>query len=1067
MASWFNSTPPRPAPEPRKASTPVEGDRLGAKSRADQVDPRESDPRISGFNANFLPPGRSQSGYNVHGETARPMHGPMIRPAQDYRYGSSPLGRDWQSRPEPAPHQAQIHADPYEGYGRDEPDDYRVNQRDSRAPSARTPNIHPPSAHSYRAAEPEFVEPEPTALQRIGQIAASALLALLGATLLISILFHHSADPSWNVAAFEPGPGETGADLIRNPMGKFGARASDLLLQLFGWNAAFMALFVMAAGMYRFRRGFSRNAFGSGKAVIAVLAILALAPVLAGFAAPPSWNHASGLGGVFGDITRAGLALPFDSFGLPASDWIATFLALAFALPGLSWASGVRREHVEILGARLDHWLEIAIYRLNVWLHPLFDRRPPEYLAPELESERHEGMDQGAGRSYGAGEAFGAEDAQRVSRAGQQRAAGPEGLGASPPGSQNVSTGESLNGVIPNIASRSPASAPASGWSVASLFGLASAPRQVETDIGGDRDDAGSISASVFGAATPPDRPHFGPRTGGRHDLIPDVTDIDDDDMSLAGDASSRANPVQVKSPPDKAKTAKAPAPKRAGQSEAFSLPPLDLLAPAPPRQITLDEAALLKRSDRLRAALEEFRVRGDIVEIRPGPVVTLFEFEPAPGVRTAQVMGVAEDIARSMGVASARVAIVPGRNAIGIELPNEKRETVSFRELLSADNFQKSDAALPLALGETIGGEPFVADLARMPHLLIAGTTGSGKSVGINAMILSLLYRLTPEQCRFIMVDPKMLELSVYQGTPHLLAPVVTDPHKAVAALKWVVREMEERYLKMSLLSVRNLAGYNEKAGEARRKGVDLIGQSQKGVDAEGQPIVEAVTLSSDSLPFIVVVIDEMADLMLVAGKEIEMAVQRLAQMARAAGIHLIMATQRPSVDVITGTIKANFPCRISFNVASKIDSRTILNEQGAEQLLGQGDMLFLPGSNRLRRLHGPFVSDMEVNDVVNHLRSQGTPKYLEEVTATPEEGADNLFGDTPAEGDELYRAAVRIVARDRKASTSYIQRKLNIGYNRAAKLIERMEEDGYVGPPNHTGKREIYLPETHDEEE
>ena len=1061
MASWFNSPPPRPAPEPRRTGSPSEVDRLGAKAGTYKADPREPDPRIpdpriEGFNTQFVPPGRRQPGQIVHGEHARPMQGPSIRPAQDYHHSSSRMGRDFQPESQSVSHQSQIYADAYDGYFPDEPDDYRMGQRGSEGASTRAPNIHQPPPQSYRAAEPEANDPEPTALQRIGQMAAAVLLALMGAGLLISILFHHNADPSWNVAAFEPGPGDVGADLIRNPIGKFGARASDLLLQLFGWNAALMSLFIMAAGIFRFTHGFSRQAFGSGKAVIAVLAILALAPVFAAFAVPPSWIYAGGLGGVFGDITRAGLALPFESVGLPGAKWIATLLALAFALIGLSWASGVRREDVEILWARLDHWLEIAIYQLNAWLHPLFDRRQPEYLAPDLEADHADAFDEGRGEFGGAAD----RDARAMAadRAGDRRA-----FQAPKPDGR-------VEGVIPNIAQRPTASAPVSGWSVASLFGIGLARNQGEVEefaLGGGH-AADPITDRAHSAASPQDRPHFGPRTGGRNDLIPDMSGIDlEDDMPLGGASPPHANPVDAKGVSAKSKAAKAPVQKRAGQNEPIRLPPLDLLAPAPARQISLDEAALLKRSDRLRAALEEFRVRGDIVEIRPGPVVTLFEFEPAPGVRTAQVMGVAEDIARSMGVASARVAIVPGRNAIGIELPNEKRETVSFRELLSADNFQKSDAALPLALGETIGGEPFVADLARMPHLLIAGTTGSGKSVGINAMILSLLYRLTPEQCRFIMVDPKMLELSVYQGTPHLLAPVVTDPHKAVAALKWVVREMEDRYLKMSLLSVRNLAGYNEKALEARRKGVDLIGQSQKGVDADGQAIVEAVTLSSDSLPFIVVVIDEMADLMLVAGKDIEMAVQRLAQMARAAGIHLIMATQRPSVDVITGTIKANFPCRISFNVASKIDSRTILNEQGAEQLLGQGDMLFLPGSNRLRRLHGPFVSDMEVNDVVNYLRSQGTPKYLEEVTATPEEGMDNLFGDTQSEGDELYRAGVKIVARDRKASTSYIQRKLNIGYNRAAKLIERMEEDGYVGPANHTGKREIYLPETDDSDD
>jgi S-DNA-T family DNA segregation ATPase FtsK/SpoIIIE len=488
-----------------------------------------------------------------------------------------------------------------------------------------------------------------------------------------------------------------------------------------------------------------------------------------------------------------------------------------------------------------------------------------------------------------------------------------------------------------------------------------------------------------------------------------------------------------------------------------FKLPELGILKKSPPRASAVDEPALLQNARLLESVLAEFGVNGRIDQIRPGPVVTLYELVPAPGVKTARVVALADDIARSMSVVSCRVSVASGRNAIGIELPNAKREMVSLRDMLASADFERSSHVLPMALGETIGGEPYIADLARMPHLLIAGTTGSGKSVGVNSMILSLLYRLTPEQCRLIMVDPKMLELSVYDGIPHLLAPVVTDPKKAIVALKWTVREMEDRYRRMSKIGVRNIAGYNERARELAAKGEHFVRTVQTGFDETGRPVYEEERLDPEPMPYLVVVIDEVADLMMVAGKDIEGAVQRLAQMARAAGIHLIMATQRPSVDVITGTIKANFPTRISFQVTSKIDARTILGEQGAEQLLGQGDMLYMAGGGRVTRLHGPFVSDGEVEAVASFLRQQGQPQYLEEVTAAPEEdeGGEGDFGG--GESEDLYDRAVAVVTRDGKASTSYIQRRLQIGYNRAASLIERMEQEGVVGPANHAGRREI----------
>ena len=502
---------------------------------------------------------------------------------------------------------------------------------------------------------------------------------------------------------------------------------------------------------------------------------------------------------------------------------------------------------------------------------------------------------------------------------------------------------------------------------------------------------------------------------------------------------------------------------------EGFELPPLDILSmPRVETTTQLDTQALERNAKMLEGVLQDFGVKGEIIKVRPGPVVTLYELEPAPGTKTARVVSLADDIARSMSAIAVRIAVVPGRSVIGIELPNERRETVYFREMLSSEACDKFDGKLTLALGKDIGGAPIYADLARMPHLLIAGTTGSGKSVAINTMIMSLLYRHTPDDVRILMIDPKMLELSIYDGIPHLLAPVVTEPGKAVVALKWVVREMEDRYRAMSQLSVRNIAGYNQRLKEASKKGTTLTKTVQTGFDPEtGKPVYEEQALDLTPLPYIVVIIDEMADLMLVAGKDVEAAVQRLAQMARAAGIHVIMATQRPSVDVITGTIKANFPTRISFQVTSKIDSRTILGEQGAEQLLGQGDMLYMAAGGRITRVHGPFVTDEEVGEIVGHLKDQGQPSYLESVTDEAAADVSDVPGFTGAtggntdSGDSLFDQAVAIVARERKASTSFVQRHLQIGYNRAARIIEEMEAQGMIGKPNHVGKREVLLPE------
>ena len=542
---------------------------------------------------------------------------------------------------------------------------------------------------------------------------------------------------------------------------------------------------------------------------------------------------------------------------------------------------------------------------------------------------------------------------------------------------------------------------------------------------------------------------------------VPALADVD----LLEGSASPRVSaPIAAIKPGKRVQREAQPT---LFDKPAYVLPQLAFLADAKKQPVTrISEDALEQNARLLEGVLEDFGVKGEIINVRPGPVVTLYELEPAPGVKSSRVIGLSDDIARSMSAISARVAVVQGRNAIGIELPNQKRETVYLRELLASEDFEKSRFKLAIALGKTIGGESVIVDLAKMPHLLVAGTTGSGKSVAINTMILSLLYRMRPEECRLIMVDPKMLELSVYEGIPHLLTPVVTDVKKAVVALKWAVREMEDRYKKMSKVGVRNIEGFNARLAEAREKGEVIIRTIQTGFDKEtGQAIYAQEEMNLDALPFIVIVVDEMADMMIQVGKEVEGTIQRLAQMARAAGIHLIMATQRPSVDVVTGTIKANFPTRISFQVTSKIDSRTIISEMGAEQLLGQGDMLYMAGGGRISRVHGPFVSDHEVEKVVAHLKTQGQPEYLDAITQEESEAEDN---DAPLanpgsmdaeESGDLYDRAVNIVLRDRKCSTSYIQRRLSVGYNKAASLVERMEKEGVVAAANHAGKREILV--------
>jgi S-DNA-T family DNA segregation ATPase FtsK/SpoIIIE len=773
-----------------------------------------------------------------------------------------------------------------------------------------------------------------------GGVVAAAGLALIAA-----FATWNSADPSLNVASALPP-----TNLLRGP----GAVAADIFVQSLGLTAWGMALLMVVFGLTRVAdpEPDSHRATTRLRALVGVLAVLALAGALAAPSPPRSWALARGLGGFWGDSLLGGLSGVIGFARIPGAEIIAALVLLLVAAIGIAWALGVSR-------ASMTQAVETG-------LENLLARRPQPEARREPEPR-----------------------AVRAPRKADKAEPRP------------MRFADDADGTTVNA--RAPAAAP----------------------VHDEDDEDGYVPTPVSGPAIKP--PKTLPKDSGR-------------------EVRERQKSFDFEGP-----------------SGGFMLPELAMLAKPKPRVGGFDEEALRQNARLLESVLAEFGIRGNIDQIRPGPVVTLYELVPAPGVKHARVVALADDISRSMGVAACRVSVVQGRNAIALELPNAKRETVYLRDLLASADYEKNSQVLPMALGETIGGEPYIADLAKMPHLLIAGTTGSGKSVGVNAMILSILYRLPPEQCRFIMIDPKMLELSVYDGIPHLLAPVVTDSKKAIVALKWTVREMEDRYRRMAKIGVRGIAAYNERAREAQEKGEHFERTVQTGFDENGRAIYESEKIRPDPMPYLVVVIDEVADLMMVAGKDIEGAVQRLAQMARAAGIHLIMATQRPSVDVITGTIKANFPTRISFQVTSRIDSRTILGEQGAEQLLGQGDMLYMAGGSggRLTRLHGPFVADEEVAAVAKFLRDQGQPQYLEEVTAggDDEDGGDGESYGGGGGGDEnsLYDRAVAVVTRDGKASTSYIQRRLQIGYNRAASLIERMEQEGVVGPANHAGKREI----------
>ncbi len=956
------------------------------------------------------------------------------------------------------------------------------------------------SAHSHTTETDDAMVPR--ALQafirrRLMELAGLVLLAL--ATLLtVSLASWSALDPSLDRAVDTP---------VRNLLGWSGAVVSDLLLS----QAGLAAILLVAMLIYWAMRWmtFTPPARHHARVLWLLAAIMATAGFLAALPTPANWPLQTGLGGNLG-------AALFNAFRnllgllmhpLPATIGAATLLLVAAVFATVR-AAGITGEGIVraagVLGDRRQEKVARGIGGLahaRMWLAGQLrrKRREPRMAKPPAPARN--------------------TPAQDPARPPVRRPARLPGTTAAPDAMDDDAD-------RPPIAAFAPRSRDKSGtWRLAGLGAAMRAPfarlAGIFATTGTEAEEEAHLHAvppAAPSARREPSLPDNGPAPLQRHEPrlspapaypgaaaeagpepastpacppatpapaamsqtlpadAPEVTiGAPVDSAFLPEDPEAEAQTEPQPAPAPAAITAPAPrTAKRAAPPQApakaaadIELPPLDILAlPRPEdRQAAASDEELQENAATLEQVLEDFGVRGRIVNVCPGPVVTLYEFEPAPGIKSSRVIGLADDIARSMCAISARIAVVPGRNVIGIELPNERRETVYLREMLQSKGYRKSKFNLPLALGKNIAGDPVFADLARMPHLLIAGTTGSGKSVGINTFIMSLLYKLRPEQCRLIMIDPKMLELSIYEGIPHLLSPVVTDPKKAVVALKWAVREMEDRYQKMAKLGVRNLDGYNARVKEAIKNGEVITRTIQTGFDPDtGEPVFEEKEMELEVLPWIVIIIDEMADLMMVAGKDIEGAVQRLAQMARAAGIHVVMATQRPSVDVITGTIKANFPTRISFQVTSKIDGRTILGEQGAEQLLGMGDMLYMAGGGRIVRLHGPFVSDDEVEHVFKHLKSQAEPDYVEAVIKEADDGAPGASGGAGGgavgnSGNELYDKAVQVVLRDKKVSTSYIQRRLQIGYNKAATLIERMEEEGLISAPNSKGRREILV--------
>ncbi len=926
-------------------------------------------------------------------------------------------------------------------------------------------------AYQTRGRDPLFDSDVQAAIEKRGKELLGIALILVAAAAAAMTMSYHPDDPSFLSATDAP---------VRNWTGQIGASIAAPLFMIVGWGAWGIPVVLGGWGL-RFTlhlgegRALSRLIFGP----IAI----ALASVYAASLVPGAdWSHSFGLGGLFGDTvlgTALGILPVSATFGLKVLSVLLGVVMVgcgAFVL-GFTWAELRKIGRFLVVGlivayAGLVKVLAVSGRGVAGGIQAVIARKQarrderaepprdaPRMGAPAADWRVDRGADMPAPDAQGAGPAPAAKTGFLSRMPALVRRPDPlpepELVERAPTAQVDEMPGDDrikakIADVIRNRVRAAPtmsaSPAPADAAHMPPEPPLTSyAPTQPDDDDAVLEDEAQDMEAPEWPAAVPHSIPVAEPRKVVQH---------------------APRKPVQ---PSARAKAEAQPALKFEEEGAEFELPPLNLLSnPATIQRHHLSDEALEENARMLETVLDDYGVKGEIVSVRPGPVVTMYELEPAPGLKASRVIGLADDIARSMSALSARVSTVPGRSVIGIELPNENREKVVLREILSARDYGDSNMKLPLALGKDIGGDPIVANLSKMPHLLIAGTTGSGKSVAINTMILSLLYRLTPDECRLIMIDPKMLELSVYDGIPHLLSPVVTDPKKAVVALKWVVGEMEERYRKMSKMGVRNIDGYNSRVADALAKGEMFSRTVQTGFDDEtGEPVFETEEFAPEKMPYIVVIVDEMADLMMVAGKEIEACIQRLAQMARASGIHLIMATQRPSVDVITGTIKANFPTRISFQVTSKIDSRTILGEMGAEQLLGMGDMLYMAGGARITRCHGPFVSDEEVEEIVSYLKSFGAPDYVGGVVEGPDEDRESsidqvlgLGGNTDTE-DALYDTAVAIVVKDRKCSTSYIQRKLAIGYNKAARLVEQMEEQGVVSGANHVGKREILVPE------
>ena len=959
-------------------------------------------------------------------------------------------------------------------------------------------------AYQTRQRDPLLDSRMQAVLEKRGREAAGIALILAGIALVLLLVSYSPDDPSW-WAATDAVP--------QNLLGRFGASLAAVLMLIVGWGA-----YGLAAGALVW--GVRLSAHLGGERALSRIIFLPIAVALAAIYAathepPAAWDQSYGLGGVFGDTVLGAL---LNILPLAVGTGLKVMAALSFlVMIGLGlFVLGVSWRELTIV----SRFMLVGLVNSLAWIGALFGQAGREAGQAALDlRERHRERRVVRASAYDDEAVVYDEPAAETTaeparaRLGllnrvtpilrRERAMDPEPELIEPtpvaPADLDAPDDNRIRTRIADaIQNRVRRANPAMAEPVEEI-----APQEpmtpVQAAVAARRAEhmSARVEPPLSARVEPPLTAAHARPTDAVEEPAPGVQLHPSAEPEVPGEEietiplphsertmahggpipSVTAEPKRVvqhqpRRPlqPSRAARAEAqPALPLEDRAQAYEFPPLNLLtSPTSIQRHHLSDEALEENARMLENVLDDYGVKGEIVSVRPGPVVTMYELEPAPGLKASRVIGLADDIARSMSALSARVSTVPGRSVIGIELPNQHREKVVLREILASRDFGDGTQKLPLALGKDIGGDPVVANLAKMPHLLIAGTTGSGKSVAINTMILSLLYKLTPEECRLIMIDPKMLELSVYDGIPHLLSPVVTDPKKAVVALKWVVGEMEERYRKMSKMGVRNIDGYNGRVADAQAKGEMFSRTVQTGFDDEtGDPVFETEEFAPEKMPYIVVIVDEMADLMMVAGKEIEACIQRLAQMARASGIHIIMATQRPSVDVITGTIKANFPTRISFHVTSKVDSRTILGEQGAEQLLGMGDMLYMAGGAKITRVHGPFVSDEEVEEIVSHLKSFGPPDYAASVLDGPDEDKESdidavlgLGGNTTGE-DALYDQAVAIVIKDRKCSTSYIQRKLAIGYNKAARLVEQMEDEGVVSSANHVGKREVLVPE------